>query len=149
MVTKVGLAFFQAREEWAVVLSVGNYFSSQSWMYEIFVRRNMVWYRRDHNTMVSDEQGFRGMIHLGEINCDISVLHGRMQSVYSGEGRGHPNPTLVPWGPRAWVIRVLLIFQQEYGIQLPRCRTTELIDYIENRMGALSKNIIPLIPERE
>lgn len=143
--TRVGLAFFAERDEWAVVLCPGNYFSPQTWMYEIFVRRNQVWYRRDHNTMVEDEQGYRGLLHVGDINRDLSVLHGRMQSIYSGEGRGHPNPTLLPWGTRPWVIRVLLIFQQEYGIQLPQCSSAELVDYIEHRTTLLSRNIIPLI----
>lgn len=144
--TRVAIAFFAGRDEWAVVLCPGQYFSPQTWMYEIFVRRNYVWYRRDHNTMVEDEQGYRGLLHVGDINLDLSVLHGRMQSIYSGEGRGHPNPTSLPWGTRPWVIRVLMIFQQEYGIQLPPCNTAdELVDYIERRTTSLTRNIIPLI----
>lgn len=143
--TRVGLAFFAGRDEWAVVLCPGNYFSPQTWMYEIFVRRNQVWYRKDHNTMVEDEPGYRGLLHVGDIPLDISVLHGRMQSIYSGEGRGHPNLTSLPWGTRPWVIRVLLIFQQEYGIRLPHIRSDELVQYIEHRVASLSHNIIPLI----
>jgi len=114
-------------------------------MYEIFVRRNQVWYRRDHNTTVEDEQGYRGLLHVADINLDISVLHGRMQSIYSGEGRGHPNPTFLPWGTRPWVIRVLQIFQQEYGIQLPQYTGNDMVVYIERRIASLQKNIIPLI----
>lgn len=109
------------------------------------MRKNQVWYRRDHNTMVEDEQGYRGLLHVGDINVDLSVLHGRMQSIYSGEGRGHPNPTLLPWGTRPWVIRVLLILQNEYGIQLPQIRSTDLVNYIERRTTLLSQNIVPLI----
>lgn len=145
-VTRVAIAFFAGRDEWAIVLCPGNYFSPQTWMYEIFVRRNHVFYRRDHNTLVEDEQGYRGLLHVGDINLDLSVLHGRMQSIYSGEGRGHPNPTTLPWGTRPWVIRVLSIFQQEYGIQLPQSNSgDELVQYIEHRTTSLSRNILPLI----
>lgn len=143
--TRVGLAFFAEQDKWAVVLCSDNYFNPRTWMYEIFLRRTRVWYRRDHTTMVEDEQGYRGLLHVGDINLDLSVVHGRMQSIHSGEGRAFPNPTLLPWGTRPWVIRVLLIFQQEYEIQLPKCSATELVGHIERRITSLSQNIIPLI----
>ncbi|PPQ67969.1 hypothetical protein CVT24_003162 [Panaeolus cyanescens] len=150
MPVKVGLAIFtDAEDEWVIALTDSDYLTGSTRLYKIYARRNQVWCRKDWEVAgLLSAPRFRGVLHIGTLNVELPTLHGRMQSVCSSEGRGQPNPTDLPWGRKPWIVRVLLTFQSEYGLPIPRINQTEMPLYIETRIHMLipSMPLLPMIP---
>lgn len=152
MPTKVGLAIFtDPEDEWVIALTDSNsdYLSGSIRLYRIYARRNQVWCRKDWEVAgLLSAPRFQGVLHLGTVNAEIPTLHGRMQSVCSSEGRGQPNLTDLPWGRKAWIVRVLLMFHSEYGLQIPRVIPRDIPSFIEGRVYMLNLNtpLLPMMP---
>ena len=147
---RVGIIIFSDIQEWGIVVCPHiSYFVGDNRVYVVFQRRNMVWGRRDYERKMLEDGAFRGILHLADLDCDKSAIHGRMQSVVSGpdEGTGMPNPTSLPWGPRAWMIRVLLILQREFQIPLPHIPVRRLPAYIEQRSIGLNRNAVRFVDD--
>jgi len=145
---RVGITIFSDVQEWGIVVCPHlSYFVGYNRVYVILQRRNLVWGRRDYERKMLEDGAFRGILHLADLDCDMGTIHGRMQNVVSGldEGTGMPNPTSLPWGPRAWIIRVLLILQSEFRVPLPPIPVQHLPAYIEERANALNRDAVRFV----